>query len=147
MRMTPDYPPVWLMLFIALAWLQARVLPMGEAGAFRWSGTVLAVAGVGLMVLAAAQLFRARTTIVPHEQPSALVTGGIYRLTRNPIYLGDALLLAGLVLRWGAWPSLILVPVFVAVITARFILPEEARLRAAFGAEFDTYASRVRRWI
>lgn len=142
-----DYPPVWLAGFLALAWVQDRLVPMGEPGAFLWPGTLLALAGLALMAAALPEFVRRRTTIVPHRIPSALITGGVYRFTRNPIYLGDALLLVGLVLRWGAWPSLILVPAFVAVITVRFILPEEARLRAAFGKAFDDWCARTRRWI
>jgi protein-S-isoprenylcysteine O-methyltransferase Ste14 len=147
MRLTLDYPPVWLLAFLALARVQSQVLPLGGPGLAYWPGTVLALAGVALMAAAAVQFLRARTTIVPHETPRALITTGVYRLSRNPIYLADAMLLAGLCLRWGAWPSLFLVPVFVAVITRRFILPEEARLRTAFGPEFEAWAGRVRRWL
>ncbi len=147
MRRTLDYPPVWLAGFLGLAWMQDRLLPVGGPGPLVWPGTALAVAGAGLMVWAAVQFPRSRTTIVPHETPRALITTGPYRLSRNPIYLADAMVLAGLILRWGAWPSLILVPLFVAVITRRFIEPEEARLRAGFGPAWQDWAGRVRRWI
>jgi len=141
-----DYPPIWLLGFVALAYGQSVLVPL-PSGFGYWPGTVLAVLGVALMALALPHFLRARTTFVPHRAPSALITGGLYRLSRNPIYLGDVLVLVGLICRWGAWPSLVLVPLFMAVITRRFILPEEARLRAAFGAEFDDFAARVRRWI
>ena len=144
MRMTLDYPPVWLAGFVAAAWGIGRVWPMTGLPVMGW---LLVGAGLMLVAAAAAQFARARTTIVPHETPSALVTGGVYRLSRNPIYLADALILTGLCLVWGAWPALLLVPVFVAVITARFIRPEEDRIRAAFGPEFGHWAARVRRWI
>jgi protein-S-isoprenylcysteine O-methyltransferase Ste14 len=147
MRTTADLPPVWLVLFLAIAWLQVQALPLGGPGIAFWPGTVIALAGAALMLAAVPAFVRARTTIVPHEPPRMLITGGVYRLTRNPIYLGDALILTGLILRWGAWPSLLLVPVFVWIITRRFIEPEEARLRAAFGAAFDDWAGRVRRWL
>jgi protein-S-isoprenylcysteine O-methyltransferase Ste14 len=75
-----------------------------------------------------------------------MIRGGIYRLTRNPIYLADALILTGAILRWDA-ASLVLVPVFMAVIQRRFILGEEAGLRTAFGADFERYAAQVRRWL
>ena len=89
------------------------------------------------MVLTVSEMRRARTTPIPHMQPSALVTGGIFGRSRNPIYLDEALVLAGLCLRWG-WPALILVPLFAAVITDRFIRAEEARLHDGFGPEYDT---------
>ena len=142
-----DLPPVWLGAFAALGWVQAAQFPLGSFGAVGDRvGALLVVAGLALAVAAAVELRRARTTIIPHEEPSAIVTSGIYRFSRNPIYLGDALILAGLGLRWDSALALMLVPFFVAVITARFIRPEEARLRARFGAEFDAWAARVRRW-
>jgi len=144
MKLTPDYPPVWLAGFAALAWGQARILPLPG---LLWPGRVLVVLGLGVMLLAVWQFARARTTIVPHEVPSALVTSGVYGYSRNPIYLADVMILSGLCLIWGAWPSLLLVPVFGVVITRRFINPEESRLKARFGVEFDAWAARVRRWI
>ena len=143
-----DLPPVWLALFAALGWGQAAWVPLGTFGAVGdWLGGALVVVGLALAVAAAVEFRRARTTLIPHEEPSAIVTSGVYRFSRNPIYLGDALILAGLGLRWDSVLALGLVPVFVAVITARFILPEEGRLGARFGAEFDAWAGRVRRWL
>jgi len=142
-----DLPPVWLALFAALGWAQAAWWPLGSFGAWGdWAGAALVALGLGLAVAAALEFRRARTTIIPHATPTAIVTSGVYRISRNPIYLGDALILAGLGLRWDSVLALVLVPVFVAVITARFIRPEEARLRARFGAEFEAWAARVRRW-
>jgi protein-S-isoprenylcysteine O-methyltransferase Ste14 len=142
-----DLPPVWLAVFVALGWVQAEWWPVGSFGVSGdWIGALLVAAGLALAVAAAVEFRRARTTIIPHEEPSAIVTTGVYRLSRNPIYLGDALILTGLGLRWDSVLALVLVPVFVAVITARFILPEEGRLRARFGPEFDAWAVRVRRW-
>ena len=144
MRITADYPPIWLVGFAVLAWGQSRLLPMPGVAGVGWA---LTGAGVVLMGIAAAQFRIARTTIVPHEMPTALVTGGVYGLSRNPIYLADALILTGLCVIWGAWPSLVLVPLFCMVITLRFIRPEEARLRARFGPQFEDWAARVRRWV
>jgi protein-S-isoprenylcysteine O-methyltransferase Ste14 len=142
-----DLPPVWLAGCVALGWVQAVSFPVGSFGAAGdWIGGALVVAGLALAVAAAVEFRRARTTIIPHEEPSAIVTSGVYRLSRNPIYLGDALILAGLGLRWDSVLALVLVPVFVAVVTARFIVPEEGRLKARFGAEYADWAARVRRW-
>jgi len=149
-----DIPPVWLALAIWLAWLgrAPRLLPRDSAfaGLDRWTGeagTVLVVAGLALMTLGLLAMVRARTTPVPHQSPDALVTTGIFRLTRNPIYLGDALVLAGVLLSWNAWVTALVLPLFIWVITVRFIRPEEARLRAAFGPDFEAWAARTRRWL
>lgn len=144
-----DMPPVWLVLFVALARVQAVRWPVWQVDLplVELLAGVLVGGGVLLMGLALLELRRARTTIVPHMEPEALVTTGVFARTRNPIYLGDACVLAGLILFWKAWPSLALVPLFVWLITDRFIRPEEERLRARFGARFEHWAQRTRRWI
>lgn len=144
-----DMPPVWLALFVALAWVQATWLPLWPVRhpALDLAGGLLVGGGVLLMAAAAVQMQQHRTTIVPHLEPSALITTGVYARSRNPIYLGDAMVLAGLCLFWGSWAALALVPLFMWVIADRFILPEEARLRQAFGPAFETWAARTRRWL
>ncbi len=143
-----DVPPVWLGAFLALAWVQARSLPtrfphvLGDD-----VGALTVVLGVVLLVAAARQLRRHKTTIVPHRTASALVTNGVYARSRNPIYLGDVFFLVGFSLWWGSALGLLLVPVFVLVMNRRFIVPEEARLRMSFGPAFDAYAERTRRWL
>ena len=141
-----DLPPLWLALAAAGVWVSRGIWIAGTP-LLQVAGTALVVLGVILMIVAAATMTAARTTVIPHRQPQALVAHGIFALTRNPIYLGDALLLFGLCLRWQAPLGLILVPVFVWWITRHFILAEEARLRAAFGAQFAQYATRVHRWV
>ena len=143
-----DIPPVWLLGFAALAWAQAQVVPWGAFGAWgKVAGAVLVVAGIGLAIAAALEFRRHRTTVIPHQEPSAIVTTGVFALTRNPIYLGDAAILLGLVLWWDAVPSLIVVPIFVLLIGRRFISAEEQRLARAFPEAFAAYSARVRRWI
>ena len=141
-----DLPPVWLAGFAAAAWAIGQWLPTPIAGA-RAVGVVLILAGGALMAAAAVQMWAMRTTVIPRRDPEAMVTGGVFRLSRNPIYLADALVLCGLILWWSALMALPLIPVFVMLITRRFILGEEARLRARFGTQFDQFAARTRRWL
>lgn len=145
-----DLPPVWLFVFAVMVWAQATYFPMGLYFGDGWPdfiGGLLVGAGLVLMALAFYEFRRARTTVVPHMEASALITSGIFKRTRNPIYLGDALVLAGLCLRWDAVLSLALVPVFVWVIEKRFIIPEEDRLRRKFRADFARYCEKTRRWV
>lgn len=143
-----DLPPLWLVAFAALALAQGKLLPMPLfGGAGDAAGAVLAAAGLGLMVAAVVRMVRARTTLDPRGEAQVLVTTGVFRLSRNPIYLGDALILAGLILIWDAAPSAPLVLLFIWIIQSRFIGPEEARLRARFGDDFEAYAARTRRWL
>lgn len=144
-----DLPPFWLVLMLALGRCQDSYLPTGpEApGLLRALGIVLVVTGMAITGLAVLRFFRARTTVIPHRTASSIVTTGIYRLSRNPIYLSDAMMLTGCLLYWGAWPSLLLIPLFMWIITRRFIRPEEAWLRHGFPEDFKRYAAEVRRWL
>ena len=142
-----DMPPVWLAAAIAVVGGLDRLLPFGTFGVLAATGPVLIGAGLILMLLAVAQMLRQRTTVIPRSQPARLVTGGVFRLCRNPIYLGDALVLAGVILWWDVPLALPVLPLFVLVITRRFILDEEARLRAGFGAGFEEWAAETGRWL
>lgn len=141
-----DFPPVWLAGFAALggicAWAFPVALPYG-----RIVGGGLVIVALVLMASAVVQMMFARTTVIPGRDPARMVTTGLFRLSRNPIYLADALLLSGLYLYWGALVAMPLVALFMQVLTKRFIVPEEARLRQIFGAEFNAYKNRTRRWI
>ncbi|MCK0170532.1 DUF1295 domain-containing protein [Aliiroseovarius sp. S1123] len=144
-----DLPPIWLMAMAAVAFGLDRAVPgLGfDLGWTRWLGSGLVAVGLGVMGLAVWEFLRARTTIIPRQTPTSFLKSGIYRLTRNPIYLGDALVLGGLVLRWDVLPALILVPIFTRIITTRFIIGEEEGLTAIFGEEFKNWAATVRRWL
>jgi protein-S-isoprenylcysteine O-methyltransferase Ste14 len=142
-----DIPPSWLVLHLALAWAVSLVSPAVLAGWGRLPGQVLVFLGLAIMAVAVVQMVLRRTTVVPRRDPQALVTSGLFSLSRNPIYLGDALILAGAILWLDAILALPLVLSFVWLIQTRFIRDEEARLTLAFGAEFDLWASRTRRWF
>lgn len=143
----PVWPPVWLALFCGLVWLcgGAGITLFGGAGDVAAGG--LLVAASILFGLALREMAAARTTVLPHRIPARLVTSGIFRLTRNPIYLADTALLSALVL-WRDVPlALPLVPLFMLVIRERFIRAEEAVLRDLFALDFAHWSQRVRRWL
>lgn len=110
---------------------------------------VLLLLSTAVAVSAAVQFLRAGTTVDPlhPDRSTSLITTGVYRVSRNPMYLGFVLtLLAAAV--WLAHPvSLVLVPVFALVLDRFQIRGEEVALRAHFGERFDDYCRRVRRWI
>jgi protein-S-isoprenylcysteine O-methyltransferase Ste14 len=145
-----DMPPVWLLAFLVVARVQATQYPMGLGFGDTWAdllGGLLVGGGLLLIVMAAMEFRRYKTTIVPHETPERLIQSGVFKRSRNPIYLGDALILAGLILRWDAVLSLPLIPVFVWVIEKRFVIPEEDRMRRTFRMEFARYCEKTRRWV
>ncbi|WP_138469708.1 isoprenylcysteine carboxylmethyltransferase family protein [Poseidonocella sp. HB161398] len=144
-----DIPPVWLAGCLCLAWSQSRLLPWPAPGgpAVQLLAGLLVGGGAILAVLAIDEMRRQKTTVIPHRAPAALVQSGIFRRSRNPVYLGDLLILAGFCLFWGAWLALPLVPLLFWILTDRFVLPEEARLSETFGRAFEAYCARTRRWI
>ncbi len=144
-----DIPPSWLVAALALTWGLDRLFPSLATGIawLEWLGNALVLAGLVTMALGAWELVRHHTTFIPRRVPTNFVRHGIYRLSRNPIYLGDALVLAGAALSWDVWPALALVPAFGWFITRRFILGEEDGLVARFGDEARAWFGSVRRWI
>ena len=92
---------------------------------------------------------RAKTTINPltPQASSALVVRGIYRWTRNPMYLAMLLVLIGWACIVSNWAALAMLPLFVATLNRLQIEPEERALHARFGAEFENYRRKVRRWL
>lgn len=145
-----DLPPVWLAGFLVVAWAQSAYYPAGLGFGGAWAdfaGGLLIGGGVLLMALAFFEFRRHRTTLMPHETPERLVQSGIFTRTRNPIYVGDALVLLGFILRWDAVLALPLLPVFVWVLEKRFIEPEEDRMRRKFRMDFARYCEKTRRWI
>lgn len=145
-------PPLLVVAMAALLMWAATALPPH----LDWPLWVRAVDALLLALIGASicgaglwQFRRARTTVNPVEpqRASALVTTGIYSITRNPMYLGFALLLAG----WGVylaspWAVVVLAG-FVGYLTRFQIMPEERALQGLFGEEFERYRSQVRRWI
>lgn len=125
--------PAW---WIGADWLVARRL-----------GDVLVIAGIALDLWAMATMWRHKANILPHRGATALVTGGPFAFSRNPIYLGNTCLLLGA--GWAfavAW--FLPVALLAAMLTARLaIAREEAHLNARFGRDWRDYAARVGRWL
>jgi len=90
---------------------------------------------------------RARTALLPGEATTRLLDRGPFRVSRNPLYLGLIALDAGIGLLWPSFWALVLVPVGVLALVWGAILPEERYLRARFGAGYEDYTRRVRRWL
>ena len=151
-RLELKVPPLIVVaVTVGLMALTAWLVPMKpwhftDATSLAWT---LVVAG-GLVALAGVSAFRrARTTVNPMhpDTSSTLVTSGIYRYTRNPMYLGFLLILAG----YGVWlanlPALLWLIGYVLYLTRFQIIPEERWLSQKFGADFQYYRERVRRWF
>lgn len=145
-------PPLLVLFFMAGAML--GVTYAAPALAVRLPGrtvAALALAALGMgSAIAGVIAFRHQHTTVNPLTPSAssaIVTGGIYRVSRNPMYLGFLLVLAGWVVYLSNAGAALFLPAFVAYLTRYQIEPEERALLAKFGSQYAEYMSRVRRWI
>ncbi|MFN0263095.1 methyltransferase family protein [Tepidamorphus sp. 3E244] len=142
-------PPGWFalaLIAVVLCWKllpQANVLPDW----LRAIGFFEVCLGLALMADVVIRFFRARTPVHPFQTAKVLVTEGMLRFSRNPIYLGFALILFGVALWLGTLPGLLAVPAFMWAVTSFVILDEEAMLEREFGDAYRDYKSRVRRWI
>lgn len=148
MKNFPDLPPIWTLGAFALSWLLARFVPIGAVPAYGVQLLGLAWVGIAtLIVLWAALYFKSnKTTIEPHHTPTALITKGPYRFTRNPIYLAMVIASAGFAIWCGTVLALVPTVVLAVVLHRRFVIPEEALLIETFGAEAEAYIAKSKRW-
>ena len=140
-------PPVLVAGLVALAWALRRLLPLPVLPPLPGLGAAVMLAGLGLGFWAVVVMMRAGTNPRPDRPDAALVTDGPFRFSRNPIYLGFVLLAAGLALRWGDLWGWLAVLASQQVLDRLVIAREEPYLAARFGAGYEAYRARVRRWI
>jgi len=140
-------PPLVAFISGLLMWLAVR--PIAPPGSRLWLALLVVLAGIAVCLAGVASFRRARTTVNPlrPESASSLVVAGIYRHTRNPMYLGFAIVLLGWCVFLGSALAVLGVAAFVLYIGRFQIRPEERALRELFGAEFDAFCGRVRRWV
>lgn len=143
------HPPILTGLHILAAWALGRViiLPFELPSILRIIGLGLAGIGFLLGLLAFTAFVKARTTLDPHGSVKAIVSTGIYRFSRNPIYLAFAIMLIGFPLAIGSIWGIPLVPVLVLSMNKLVIEHEEAYLEKKFGQAYTGYKSRVKRWL
>ncbi len=144
-------PPVVAAVAAVAMWFAAPASARALASLPLRLGLALAVAAAGVVFAAAGlrTFRRLGPTVNPHRpnRASALATGGVYRVTRNPMYLGLALVLAALGAWLWWWPALAGPLAFAAYITRFQIRAEERALEHAFGDDYRAYCRRVRRWL
>ena len=143
-------PPIVGLLFALLIWWLASLTPSlipGQLGLI--PGVILLITGIGFAISGGISFHRAKTTVNPlkPETASSLVTSGVYRYTRNPMYLGLAIILLAWTLYLGAPAGLLGVVGFMAYIQRFQIIPEELAMAELFGDQFSDYRTEVRRWL
>lgn len=145
-------PPVAVAVMIGcLSWVLESMppdLPLA-GGVRRVLAVILVVLGAGIGLAGVIEFHRAQTTVNPHrpKHASSLVTTGIYRYTRNPMYLGLLLFLAAWAIYLGSVLAFAPLILFVLYMDRFQIEPEERALVIVFGKEYTAYRARVRRWL
>lgn len=144
-------PPLVMLLIGLIMWWVSIIFP---GLTFDWlhsfaAAIILAVLGVIVSLAGVITFRRAGTTIDPRhtEETAVLVNSGIYRYSRNPMYVGVLLMLLGWGVYLGNLLSILCTVIFIAYITRFQIMPEERMLQGKFGTEFLAYKDRVRRWL
>lgn len=155
-RDSPDilfFPPALSvavpLLAVALEWaIPLRLLPAAFSAALPTSSGLLLMVAAGALAICGARAFkRAGTNVDPRTPALVLVETGPYRITRNPMYLGMVVLQAGLALTFSLDWALLGAPILWAALHWGVVLREEAYLIDRFGAPYEAYIARTRRWI
>ena len=144
------HPPIVLVLCLGLVYILSHYLPIlaipSMLSGLYWyigiTGVLVALAGIW-------EFRKAKTTINPTkpEKTSHLVSGGIYRITRNPMYLGMVCIITAAIFKFGNYFGFISLPCFMLYITQFQIKPEERIIESIFGEQYVAYKKKVRRWL
>ncbi|HEU5052322.1 MAG TPA: isoprenylcysteine carboxylmethyltransferase family protein [Hanamia sp.] len=143
-------PLLYAAIFFAAVYIQKRI-PLNasffETGPAKIAGSILLFIALILTVISLRKFFLSKNTIVTIKPATSLQTTGIYKFTRNPMYLSLLFLYLGLTCFLGNWWNLLLLPILVLVIQQYVIIREEKYLLRRFGTEYLDYKNKVRRWL
>jgi protein-S-isoprenylcysteine O-methyltransferase Ste14 len=144
-------PPIYMLSFAAIMYLVAQNFPVLNLFSEPLKQLAYPFLVVGLIfdLFAVSQFFRSKTTVNPIKpnKTKTIVSTGLYKITRNPMYLGMLLLLIAWSIHLGVLTPFLLLPIFVWVLTIQQIIPEEKILEKNFGESYLNYKQKVRRWI
>jgi protein-S-isoprenylcysteine O-methyltransferase Ste14 len=142
------WPPVLAAVLLVLGLLTRLWLPDWRLFDSQiWIGAAIALIGLLLILFAFLTFIRAQSNILPNKAADKLITHGAFRLSRNPIYTGEVLALGGIGIALGAY-GLVAAAMLLAVLVQKLgIEREETHMAARFGADWEAYRSKVRRWL
>ena len=143
------HPPIIALMFIVLAYFLGRLVPLPfvAPAILRNLGLLMTFIGFLLGMGAFLEFRNERTTVDPHGSSQHVVTSGIYRFTRNPIYLGFLLMVIGLPLNSGFYWGVVMAPFYIFLMNRLVIEHEEDYLEKKFGKTYASYKAQVRRWL
>lgn len=149
MKRKPVLPPTYLWAAMIVMVALHFVFPVERIIPFPWDlfGALPLALGAALNIIADKAFRDAKTTVKPFQESAALVTDGVYRISRHPMYLGFVLILLGLAVLLGSLTPFFVVPIFAVVMDRVFIEVEERMLAEQFGRVWLDYKAKVRRWM
>lgn len=142
-------PPTYLFFSILVMLLLHLIAPVFELINYPWNllGVVPLLTGVSFNLIADAAFKKAKTTVKPFETSSALITDGVFRFSRHPMYFGMVLILLGMAIFMGSITPFIIVAVFTVLMEFVFVKTEENMLAQQFGSAWQDYRKKVRKWL
>jgi protein-S-isoprenylcysteine O-methyltransferase Ste14 len=142
-------PPTWLLLALVATGILHFGLPLARIVPRPWhlTGLLPLLGGAVLNLIADRDFRRAATMVKPFEQSNVLLTQGVFRFSRNPMYLGSILILVGAALLLGSLSPWLAIPPFAWILSRFYVRQEEAMLAAAFGERWQAYRAATRRWL
>ncbi len=142
-------PPTWLLIALIAMLILRFLLPVLFIIPAGWNllGIPIVLLGLGINLVADQVFHQAKTTVRPFEESSALVTNGVFRISRNPMYFGFLLIQIGTAFLLRALAPFLVVVAFAVLIDRVYIFAEERMLEARFGRDYLEYKSRTGRWL
>lgn len=148
-KITRVIPPVWLMLTMIAMHLANSFVPLVRIFSVSWVpfGQVVVFLGFSLVIFTARMFRKAQTPLKPFVPVKAVITDGPFRYSRNPVYLGMFMILAGWAVYLGSASPWFVAAWFVYIICTYWVPMEEKQMEREMGEAYITYKSRVRRWL
>jgi protein-S-isoprenylcysteine O-methyltransferase Ste14 len=142
-------PPTWLLIAIGAMLILHFTIPGVRIVPHVWNltGLIFLISGVTLNIIADKAFHQVQTTVKPFEESSVLVTKGVFRLSRNPMYLGFVLILIGIAVLLGSLSPYLVIFAFAILIDTTYVKVEENMLAEKFGASWEHYKSKTGRWL
>jgi len=142
-------PPTHFYIYLVISIILHYTVPLIQIFNYPYYliGFLFFIIGTGLNIWADILLKKQKTTVKPNEKPTALIETGAFKISRNPMYLGLAVILFGAGFILGSVTSFVGVILFVAAMEMAFIPQEEKMLLEQFGEKYQVYKKKVRRWI
>ena len=149
MKSTKILPPTYLLIAMIAMLVLHFLFPVAWIVPPVWNllGLVFLVAGVSMNLIADKAFHQAGTTVKPFEESSTLVTDGVFKISRNPIYLGFVLILTGTSMLLRSLSPFLIIFAYAFLVDRKFIRVEEGMLAKKFGSSWEQYKSRTRRWF